>query len=106
LLRRSLQEVYVATYVKNIFQGFIVFYAEKGHVLLENVAVLPRAAGRGVGRALIGFCEDAARQLGMSAVRLYSNEEKPPDLPQTRICRDGASHGRRVSIVHFEKSLS
>ena len=55
-------DVYVATDDTGEFQGFIVFHAGDGHVLLENVAVLPRAAGRGVGRMLIGFCEEAARQ--------------------------------------------
>ncbi|WP_455886166.1 GNAT family N-acetyltransferase [Pseudomonas rustica] len=52
--------VYVATDDQSTFQGFIVFYAEQGHMLLENVAVLPSAAGRGVGKALISFCENTA----------------------------------------------
>lgn len=38
--------IYVATDDRDAFQGFIVFYAEDGHIMLENVAVLPRAAGR------------------------------------------------------------
>src|SRR6187401_944215 len=61
------------------FQGFIVFHAEEGHILLENVAVLPRAAGRGVGKTLIGFCENAARQRGMN-VHLYTNEKMIDNL--------------------------
>src|SRR5947209_4882678 len=52
-------QVYVATGDEDDFLGFIVFYAEDGHIMLENVAVLPRAAGRGVGKKLIGFCENA-----------------------------------------------
>jgi ribosomal protein S18 acetylase RimI-like enzyme len=72
-------EVYIATDDHGVFQGFIVFYAEDGHILLENVAVLPRAAGRGVGKALIGFCEDAARQRGLN-VHLYTNEKMTENL--------------------------
>jgi ribosomal protein S18 acetylase RimI-like enzyme len=72
-------EVYVATDEHGVFQGFIVFYTEEGHILLENVAVLPSAAGRGVGKALIGFCEDAARQRGMN-VHLYTNEKMTENL--------------------------
>ena len=62
------------------FQGFIVFYAKEGYFLLENVAVLPNAAGRGVGKALISFCEDAARQYGVNAVHLYTNKKMTDNL--------------------------
>lgn len=73
-------EVYVATDDEDTIQGFIVFYAEEGHMLLENVAVLPHAAGRGIGRMLIGFCENAARQRDMNAVHLYTNEKMTENL--------------------------
>ena len=72
--------VYVAQDDQAIFQGFIVFYAEEGHILLENVAVLPSTAGRGVGKALIGFCENAALQRGLNAVHLYTNEMMTDNL--------------------------
>jgi len=65
--------VYVATDENATFLGFIVFYPEDRHYLLENVAVLPSAAGRGVGRKLISFCENVARQHGVAAVHLYTN---------------------------------
>lgn len=54
----------------NDFQGFIVFFPKGEHILLDNVAVLPSAAGRGVGRSLVGFCEDKARRGGFKAVHL------------------------------------
>lgn len=72
--------VYVATDETTRVEGFVVFYAEQGHVLLENVAVLPSAAGRGVGKSLISFCEDASQQLGMNAVHLYTNEKMTDNL--------------------------
>ncbi len=102
-------EVYVATDNRDAFQGFIVFHAEEEHILLENVAVLPDTAGRGIGRALIGFCENAARQRGMKAVRLYTNEKMAdnllfyPELGYAEVARRTESGFNRV---YFEKSLA
>ncbi|WP_137392231.1 GNAT family N-acetyltransferase [Rhodoligotrophos defluvii] len=100
--------VYVATDARDVFQGFIVFYPENGHILLENVAVLPRAAGKGIGKALIGFCETEARRRGFGTVRLYTNEKMTENL--SIYPRLGyAEVGRRIedgfSRVYFEKSL-
>jgi GNAT superfamily N-acetyltransferase len=101
-------EVYIATDDHDTFQGFIVFYPEEGHILLENVAVLPRAAGRGVGKTLIGFCENAARQRGMNAVHLYTNEKMTdnlsiyPKFGYVEVARR-TEHG--FNRVYFEKSL-
>jgi ribosomal protein S18 acetylase RimI-like enzyme len=101
-------EVYVATDEQDAFAGFIVFYAEDGHILLENVAVLPRAAGRGVGKALIGFCEDAARQRGMN-VHLYTNEKMTenlsiyPKLGYVEVARRTEDGFNRV---YFEKTFT
>ena len=53
--------------------GFIVYFRQDDVMLLENVAVLPEQSGRGIGRDLIARCEDAARQAGLRAVRLYTN---------------------------------
>lgn len=73
-------DVFVATDDNDGFQGFIVFYAGEGHILLENVAVLPRVAGRGTGKKLITFCENAARERGLGAVQLYTNEKMTENL--------------------------
>ncbi|WP_299848626.1 GNAT family N-acetyltransferase [uncultured Roseovarius sp.] len=55
--------------------GFIVFFPRGDHMFLENVAVFTRAAGQGLGKALIGFCESEAKRLGLMAVELYTNEK-------------------------------
>jgi GNAT superfamily N-acetyltransferase len=73
-------EVHVAVDADGAFQGFIVFFPEHGDMFLENVAVMPSAAGKGVGRALIGFCEDEARRLGLGAIELYTNEKMIENL--------------------------
>ncbi|WP_416424149.1 GNAT family N-acetyltransferase [Pseudomonas sp. App30] len=100
--------VYVATDEHATLEGFVVFYAEDGHVLLENVAVLPSAAGRGVGKSLISFCEHTTRQLGINAVHLYTNEKMTDNL--SMYAKLGyVEVGRRTEQgfkrVYFEKSL-
>jgi len=101
-------DVYVAIDDHGAFQGFIVFYAEEDRIFLENMAVLPRAAGRGVGKALIGFCENAARQFGFNTVHLYTNEKMTDNLSiYLKLGYDEV--GRRTedgfNRVYFEKSL-
>ncbi|HKK97428.1 MAG TPA: GNAT family N-acetyltransferase [Marivita sp.] len=71
-VRRS--EIFVAR-VRGAFAGYIVFFARDDAMFLENVAVHPDMAGRGIGTALIGFCERCAREAGLAQVRLYTNEK-------------------------------
>jgi ribosomal protein S18 acetylase RimI-like enzyme len=54
--------------------GILVLILEEHAVLLDNVAVSPDAQGRGHGRALIAFAERMARERGLRALRLYTNE--------------------------------
>ncbi|MGY6644231.1 MAG: GNAT family N-acetyltransferase [Salinarimonas sp.] len=54
--------------------GFVVLIADETQFLLDNIAVADRARGRGLGRALMVFAEDAARQAGHGAVTLYTHE--------------------------------
>jgi len=72
--------IWVAAVDGGSVQGFIVFYAKGDTMLLENVAVHPDAAGQGIGRALIAFCEAAARQAGLRAVDLYTNAKMIENL--------------------------
>lgn len=54
--------------------GFIVLLDSEDHLLLDNVAVDPRAQGRGIGSVLLRLAEDEARQRGHREIRLYTNE--------------------------------
>ena len=60
--------------------GFVVLVAQPGYLLLENVAVLPAAQGRGIGGRLLGLTEQHARSLGRSEIRLYTNEAMTENL--------------------------
>lgn len=73
-------QIHVAVDDDNDVQGFIVFYRRNGDLLLENVAVFPHASGRGIGKALIAYCEAAACSQGLGAVRLYTNEKMSENL--------------------------
>jgi ribosomal protein S18 acetylase RimI-like enzyme len=60
--------------------GFVVLVAYPGYLLLENVAVLPTAQGRGIGGRLLSLAEEHARSLGLSEIRLYTNEAMTENL--------------------------
>ena len=60
--------------------GLAILVARPGYLLLENVAVLPAAQGRGVGSRLLALAEDQARSLHLSEIRLYTNEAMTENL--------------------------
>lgn len=101
-------QVYVSTTDEGGFQGFIVFHPEGEHFLLENVAVLPDCAGRGIGKALIAFCESEARASGKRAVHLYTNEKMEENLliyPRLGYSERDRRSEDGFNRVYFEKAL-
>lgn len=50
------------------------------HLLVENVAVRPDQQGKGHGDRLLRHAEELARSLGLSEVRLYTNERFASNL--------------------------
>ena len=60
--------------------GFAILIPRPGYLLLDNVAVLPAAQGRGTGARLLSWAEDHARSLGLSEIRLYANEAMTENL--------------------------
>lgn len=61
--------------------GYVVFYPAQGSsVHLENVAVLPEAAGCGIGKQLVRFVESWAIQQDLQVVQLYTNEAMTENL--------------------------
>jgi ribosomal protein S18 acetylase RimI-like enzyme len=71
--------VYVATRARQ-FAGYVAFFPEGDHLHLDAVAVLPAHSGKGVGKALIGYVEQLARNQGLKAVELYTNEAMTENL--------------------------
>jgi GNAT superfamily N-acetyltransferase len=53
--------------------GAIVLAEEHDHLLIENVAVIPERQGEGIGRALLCFAEQRAREARIDLLRLYTH---------------------------------
>ena len=60
--------------------GVLVIRPSGDALELENVAVDPAEQGQGHGRALVSFAEENARELGLAAVELYTNEAMVENL--------------------------
>jgi len=88
--------------------GLIVLVPEPGALLIENVAVDPRAQGRGLGRTLLAHAEAVARDAGLASLRLYTHRLMATNvalyehLGYTVTDRD-PDEGRPV--VHMSKTL-
>ena len=54
--------------------GLVVLIAEPDALLLDNIAVAPAAQGQKIGRRLMEFTEETAKQRGLPCLRLYTNE--------------------------------
>jgi len=63
--------------------GFAILIARPGYLVLDNVAVLPAAQGRGIGARLLALAEDHARGVGLSEIRLYTSEAMTRTSPTT-----------------------
>ena len=60
--------------------GVLVLHQEGSEMLLVNVAVLPACKGKGLGKALMQFGEEHARQAGCRAIRLYTHERMSENI--------------------------
>lgn len=58
----------------------LVLIPEPGCLLLDNIAVLPAAQGKGYGRILMQYAEDVARSAGYSNIRLYTQEKMTENI--------------------------
>lgn len=101
--------VHVAENDSDAIEGFIVFYPRQEHMHLENVAVDPSAAGKGIGKALISLCEREAQRLKLRSIELYTNEKMVANLSIYQHL-GFVETGRRMESgfyrVYFEKRLS
>jgi len=59
-------QVWVAAGADGAALGLIVLIPQSGFLLMENVAVVPAAQGRGIGARLLAFAEEQARALRLA----------------------------------------
>ncbi|WP_380052888.1 GNAT family N-acetyltransferase [Falsihalocynthiibacter sp. SS001] len=100
--------VYIAQTASGAPLGFIVCFPRDGQMHVENIAVLPAAAGQGVGRQLFSFCERAARKYGLSTLDLYTNVKMTDNLslyPYLGFHEVGRRTEDGFERVYFEKHL-
>jgi GNAT superfamily N-acetyltransferase len=84
--------------------GFAIIIAQPGYLLLDNVAVLPAAQGRGIGTRLLALAEEQARGLGLREIRLYTNEAMTENL--TYYPRHGYAQTHRAEQDGFNRPLT
>ena len=88
--------------------GLLVFVHEPDHLTIENVAVEPSRQGEGIGRALLDFAEDRARELGRGELRLFTHVKMTENQAIYR-ARGYREYERRqgpgFELVYFGKPL-
>jgi GNAT superfamily N-acetyltransferase len=81
--------------------GVAVLVRATDHLQLDNVAVHPRWQGRGIGRALIAFAEETAREQGVPELRLYTHVTMTENI--ARYARSGFEETHRAVEDGYER---
>jgi GNAT superfamily N-acetyltransferase len=89
--------------------GYISFSANRDHLFVETIAVLPRRHGQGLGSRLLAFAEKEALRLGLRSVRLFTDGKIADNLTfyrhrgyhETDRCDEG-----RFSRVFYSKDIA
>lgn len=88
--------------------GALVTEHRGDHLLLETVAVAPSAQGHGYGRLLLYRAERDATELGLTEVRLYTNEAMTENLtfyPRHGYRETGRAVQDGFRRVYFSKTV-
>jgi GNAT superfamily N-acetyltransferase len=91
-----------------VLVGVLVLRPRPPALFVENVAVLPARQGRGLGRALLAFAEEHARDAGLTEVTLYTNERMTENLrfyPALGYAETGRGVEDGFSRVFYRKRL-
>jgi N-acetylglutamate synthase-like GNAT family acetyltransferase len=89
--------------------GVLVTETMPDHVLVENIAVLPSAQGRGIASQLLARAELDAREAGVSEIRLYTNAVMTENLafyPRRGFTQTHRATQYGFDRVFFSKRLS
>src|SRR5258705_13626224 len=60
--------------------GYISFSANRDHLFVETIAVLPHYHGQGLGTRLLAFAEKEALRRGLRSVTLFTDGKKANNL--------------------------
>lgn len=61
--------------------GFVVHFPRESDYFIENIALSPETQGRGLGRLMMAWAEDRAREAGHDRLRLYTNVKMTENVP-------------------------
>jgi ribosomal protein S18 acetylase RimI-like enzyme len=92
--------------------GILVLVPKPDHLLVYSVAILPERQGEGHGHTMMEFAEARAGELGLSEVRLYTNEMMVENVAfyETLGYRvfDRRPHPMRAGsvLIHMRKDLA
>jgi ribosomal protein S18 acetylase RimI-like enzyme len=71
------------------------------HLLIDNIAVVPAAQGRGLGRAMLAAAEAEARAAGLWRLRLYTHALMASNIGLYR--RAGFTETARITEKGFDR---
>lgn len=60
--------------------GLLILVADGGHLAVDNVAVDPSRQGEGLGRRLLAYAEERARERGVSELRIYTHQKMTENI--------------------------
>ncbi|MEH3140532.1 MAG: GNAT family N-acetyltransferase [Mycobacterium kyogaense] len=89
--------------------GVLVLIDHPDHVFVDSVAVAPQHQGRGLGRVMLDFAEQRARDRGLFEVRLYTNAAMTENLalyPHLGYVEVDRHVDEGYSRVYFVKAVS
>jgi GNAT superfamily N-acetyltransferase len=102
-------EVWVVDGAEDVLAGALVLRAAEDHLLIWSVAVDPTQQGIGLGRRLIDFAEQQARERGLHEMRLYTNAlfiENRQLYAYLGYVEIGIEQHEGRELVHMSKSLT
>lgn len=102
-------EAFVVAEASGALAGLVVLEQKDGAFWLDNVAVAPAHAGRGLGRRLIRFAEAEARRRGHDAIRLYTHQRMERNVALYRdlgYIETGRGVAQGFARVFMEKRLA
>lgn len=67
--------------IDGLVVGYLIAFTRDDDCFIENVAVDPSGAGKGIGKALMALAEDHARDAGRDKVVLYTNARMHENFP-------------------------
>lgn len=92
-----------------VLVAVLVVEHHEDHVLIDTVTVAPGAQGHGYGVRLLDRAESDARELGLTEVRLYTNEAMTENLtyyPKRGYRETGRRTEHGYHRVYFGKEIS